>query len=243
MRVLITGSSGHIGSTVAARFARDADVIGIDIEPGLHTTHVGTITDSRLVASAAKEVDVIIHTAGLHAPHVGQRSDEEFRQTNVDGTKRLLDVAFKCEVSRFVMTSTTSVYGCTTRVNDRALWVTEELDPNPEDVYDETKLEAEGLCQQAADDGLDSVVLRMSRCFPEPENLIAFYRLYRGIDRRDAAEGHFAAATAIIRGLGLFNLSSESPFKTEDCERLWNDPWSVIDERVPLVGESFDRMM
>lgn len=242
MRVLVTGSSGHIRSAVAARFARQSIVIGVDIRPGRYTTHIGSIEDARFLDTVVQGVDVIAHTAGLHAPHVGRRSDQDFIQTNVEGTNCLLDAAMQAGVGRFVMTSTTSIYGCTSRATDRALWVTEKLDPNPEDIYDETKLEAENMCRQAAHSGLTTVVLRMSRSFPEPENLLAFYRLYRGVDRRDVAEGHFAAATAMVRGFGLFNLSSESPFEQRDCERLWNDTWNFIDERVPFGRKAFNQM-
>lgn len=243
MRVLVTGSSGYIGSAIAERFSRSGEVVGIDLEPGRYTTHLGSILDSRLVAEACRDVDVVVHTAGLHAPHVGRRSEKEFRRTNIDGTSRLLDEAFRRDVRRFVLTSTTSVYGCTTRAKvGRALWVTEEMEPIPEDIYDETKLETEALCQQAGCSGMESVVLRMSRCFPEPENLLAFYRLYRGIDRRDVAEFHFAASTVPVDPFVTFNVSSESPFEEQDCEILWNDPWSVIDDRVPIVREAFEQM-
>jgi nucleoside-diphosphate-sugar epimerase len=160
----------------------------------------------------------------------------------VDGTKCLLDAAVNYNIGRFVMTSTTSVYGCTTRAKGEAIWVTEELAPNPEDVYDETKLEAEDLCREAARSGLSTAVLRVSRCFPEREDLLAFYRLYRGVDRRDVAEGHLVAASRVESGFELFNLSSVSPFKCGDCEKLWIDPWGVIDERLPSARDTFDRM-
>ncbi|NGX49796.1 MAG: hypothetical protein K940chlam5_01400 [Candidatus Anoxychlamydiales bacterium] len=39
MRILITGSSGRIGNAVASSLKDKHSVIGIDINPGEHTTY------------------------------------------------------------------------------------------------------------------------------------------------------------------------------------------------------------
>jgi UDP-glucose 4-epimerase len=241
LRILITGSSGQIGAAVAERMAREGVVLGLDLKPGPWTSEVGDITDSKLVESLVRQVDVVVHAAGLHVPHVGYKSEEDFKRVNVEGTRILLDTALRTGVSRFVFTSTTSVYGCSSRRKDRAIWVTEELEPNPEDIYDITKIEAECLCREASNTDLTAVVLRMSRCFPEPDHLMAFYRLYRGVDSRDVAEGHWLAATLPLEGFEILNLSAETPFKIGDIDLLWSDPWRVIEERTPEVREVFLR--
>jgi len=239
LRILITGSSGRIGTAVAERIAREAVVVGLDLRAGPWTTALGDITNTKLVESLVQRVDAIVHVAALLTPHVGCRSDEEFWQVNVEGTRTLLGAALRAGVRRFVLTSTTSVYGCTSRPKDRAIWVTEELDPQPEDIYDITKLEAERSCREASGADLSVAVLRMSRCFQEPDHLLAFYRLYRGVDRRDVAEGHWLAATMPLEGFEILNLSAETPFEVGDVELLWTDPWCVIDERAPEVREAF----
>jgi nucleoside-diphosphate-sugar epimerase len=238
-RVLVTGSSGRIGAAVAERLARQAVVTGLDLRPGPWTTTLGDITDSTLVASLLQGVDTVVHVAALLTPHVGRRTPEEFWQVNVKGTCCLLEAAFRAGVRRFVFTSTTSVYGCTSRPKDRAIWVTEELEPWPDDIYDTTKLEAERCCREASGPDLSVVVLRMSRCFQEPDHLLAFYRLYRGIDRRDVAEGHRLAATMPLERFEILNLSAQSPFEIGDVNLLWTDPWRAIDERAPEVREAF----
>ena len=242
MNVLLTGSSGHIGSAIAARFiAAGARVRGIDLRPGPHTTHIGDIAEAGLVARVADGVDAIVHTAAWHAPHVGRVSDGEFRRVNVDATRALLEAAVTAGIPRFVLTSTTSVYGCTTRTGPPAAWVTEALVPNPEDVYDATKLAAEEHCREAARGGLTTVVLRVSRCFPESEPLVAFYRMFRGVDRRDVADAHWQALTMPLDGASILNVSAEPPFQRADADALWDDPWSVIDRRAPGVRAEFER--
>ena len=175
MRVLVTGTSGYNGSAVAAYASQYAEVIGIDIRPGDRTTHVGTIEDAAFLKKVVPDVDCIIHCAALLTPHLGMKSESRFVDVNVHGTENLLNLAVQHNLDSFVFTSTTSVYGCSTRPKTEAIWVTEELEPNSEDIYDTTKLEAERLCQEAHKSGLKTTAIRMSRCFPEPDHLLAFY--------------------------------------------------------------------
>ena len=54
--------------------------------------------------------------------------------------------------------------------------------------------------------------LRMSRCFPEPAEFMAWYRLHRGIDRRDVAEAHALALDR--RGPpATYVISAATPFE------------------------------
>ena len=226
---------------MAQRIAEEAYVFGLDLYPGHHTTYVGDIRDVKLLAQVLEGIDAVVHVAALHAPHVETHSVRDFEQVNIEGTRLLIEHALREGVRRFILTSTTSVYGCTTRASGSALWVTEELDPNPEDIYDHTKLKAESLTLNAAQEGMTSIVLRMSRCFPEPEHLLAFYRLYRGVDIRDVAEGHYLALVAPLESFEIFNLSAQSPFAKEDCDLLWKDPWKIIHRHFPAAKASFEQ--
>ena len=190
MTVLVTGSSGTIGSAVARRLRREGPVIGLDLLPGPETTWIGDVADRDLLTRLLRGVGAVVHTAALHVPHLVASSEHDFQRINVDATRTLLERADAAGVPRFVLTSTTSVYGCSHRPGPPATWVDEELPPLPGDVYDRTKLEAELLCRERAGGRMSCVVLRMSRCFPEPEHLLAFYRMYRGVDREDVAEAH-----------------------------------------------------
>jgi UDP-glucose 4-epimerase len=242
MKILITGSSGNIGSKIAETVTQHATCIGVDLIPGRFTTHIGSITDKQFMAGIIPGLDAIIHSAAYLTPHVGVIGDDEFRRVNVYGTELLLDLAILAKVERFVFTSTTSVYGCTTRPKTEAIWVTETLAPYPEDIYDRTKLEAERLCQEASRSGLNTIILRMSRCFPEPEALQVFYRLYRGVSAHDVAEAHWLAVSRAVSGIELFNISADSPFQPTDTRALLNDPWHVIDRIYPQAGRLYDQL-
>ena len=231
MRVLVTGAAGLIGSGVAERLAKEHDVIGLDLKSGSQVQIVADCFDAAEWRHQVGTVDAVIHTAALHAPHVGQRSDADFCRANVEATSRLLDFAIDAGAKSFVLTSTTSLYGHALEPDDRAVWVDEQLVPRPRDIYDETKLEAERLVASAGG-SMTVTSLRMSRCFPEPADVMAWYRLYRGVDRRDVAEAHSLAVER--RGPpAIYIISAVTPFHSEDCKELLADAPAVIARRCP----------
>jgi len=234
LRVLVTGSSGRVGTAIARRLALDYQVTGVDVVPAAFTTVVGSIEDASVLARAMQGVDAIVHTAALHAPHVGNVPAARFIAVNVDATRRLLELALAYGVKRVVYTSSTSVYGHALVPQGEARWVTEELVARPRDVYDETKLAAEALVRSAAEQGrMACTILRMSRSFPEAEHLVVTYRLYRGVDLRDVAEAHALALERGEAGCEVFNVSAHSPFRPEDCRMLLTEPWKVVARYFP----------
>ena len=112
MRILVTGSSGHLGEALC-RVLRDAgeDVVSIDVLPSAHTTLVGSVADRALVRDALQGVDAVLHAATLHKPHVGSHTRQDFVDTNLTGTLNLLEESVAAGVGRFVFTSTTSAFG------------------------------------------------------------------------------------------------------------------------------------
>ncbi|HEX8643194.1 MAG TPA: NAD(P)-dependent oxidoreductase [Allosphingosinicella sp.] len=235
MRILVTGAAGLIGSGVAARLRRDHDVVGLDVTLGPQVALVADIRDPVDLAG----YDAIVHVAALHAPHVGRASDADFRSVNVDATARLLDAALAAGVTRFVYTSSTSVYGFALEPADgRAAWIDEHVEPRPRDIYDETKLQAEALVRAA---GIPGAILRMSRCFPEPLAVMTLHRLHRGIDRRDVAEAHSLALGLAPLDCETFVVSAPPPFAPDDCDELFRDAPAAIRRRAPILAEAFAR--
>jgi len=234
MRILVAGAAGLIGSAVSATLRRAHEVVGLDSRPG---PEVGLIADIRDPLRLAG-FDAIVHVAALHASHVGVAADSEFRSVNVDGTARLLESALAAGVSRFVFTSSTSVYGHALEPSEgHAAWIDEQVEPEPRDIYDETKLAAESLVRSA---GLSGAVLRMSRCFPEPAPLMAAYRLHRGIDRRDVATAHSLALEAGTASPEVYVVSAKPPFLPEDARTLYEDAPAALRRRAPRVAAAFE---
>ena len=123
-----------------------------------------------------------------------------------------------------------------------AVWVNEQTVPQPRTIYHKTKLEAETLLRDYAGKELAVSVIRMSRCFPEPVDQMAVYRLHRGVDYRDVAEAHLLAAQlADKKDFDIYVVSGSTPFLPLDLEELYRHPEAVIRERHPLLAKEFDR--
>ncbi|MDK4702321.1 NAD(P)-dependent oxidoreductase [Rhizobium sp. CNPSo 4062] len=238
MRIVLTGSSGRLGRAIFNALTPSHRVIGIDRSP-FSTTHLlGDFTDAALLRQALTGTDAIIHGAALHAPHVGTVSDEEFRRINVGGTRRLAEAALAAGVKRLVFTSTTALYGRAV-VSGHCTWVDEDTVPQPKSIYHRTKLEAEQILKGMAGPDLQVRVLRMSRSFPEPANVMAVHRLHRGVDIRDVADAHVAALTNGGKDFQRHIVSASTLFKPEDCEALAVDAASVIQLRAPGLTAKF----
>ncbi len=240
MRILVTGSSGQLGQKIAQELAETHEVIGLDLTPGSCTTHQGSVADRSLVTSLVAQVDAVIHTASLHAPHVVQMSKEQFIDVNVKGTLYLLEAAITHGVQKVVYTSTTSLYGMAMVPQRKAVWVTEDLPPQPRDIYDITKLAAEQLCADFARHyTLPVICLRTSRFWDEPPYLKAIYRLYRGVDVRDVVAAHLLALDNTTIPFGVFNISARSPFSEGDTDDLLHDAPAVIRRYYPTAEAIF----
>src|ERR1041384_957745 len=139
MKILVTGSAGHLGEalmrTLAASDAHHA--IGVDVLPSAHTHHVGSIADRAFVRQHMQGVDTVLHAATLHKPHVATHPRQAFVDTNITGTLNLLEEAASAGVRAVVFTSTTSVYGhvLTPPAGAPAAWITEDVAPLPRNIY------------------------------------------------------------------------------------------------------------
>ncbi|MGA0290237.1 MAG: NAD-dependent epimerase/dehydratase family protein [Pseudohongiellaceae bacterium] len=240
MKIAITGTSGRIGRAIQFSLCQNNRITGIDRAVSSVTTHLGDIDDYGLLSKAFKGADAVVHTAALHAPHVGVHEENEFYRINVKGTETVVRAAIACGASSLVFTSTTALYGYASQHPDEATWIDENTKPEPKSIYHRTKLEAEQFLEAEAGRNLKVTTLRMSRCFPEPAPIMAMYRLHRGIDARDVAEAHRLALIESDEEYRMFVVSGGTPFQKLDCRSLKQSPASVLTERCPAICETFE---
>lgn len=241
-KVLITGSSGRIGRALHWRLSPINQIVAIDSSPASTTSVIGDIRSDDLLCRHLEGVDTIFHAAALHAPHVGVRSERDFYEINVLATEKICKAALVCGVSKIIFTSTTALYGFANEEAEQTAWINEETTPLPKTIYHRTKLDAEACLQSFANNQLQVRVMRISRCFPEPANLMAIYRLHRGIDYRDVAEAHFLADQLHApENYDTFVISGKTPFLYTDRVGLKNSAEKIIRQRTPRLAEEFDR--
>ncbi len=216
--------------------------MGIDISPSSATSKIVDIRNYEQLLRSFEGVDTVFHTAALHAPHVGFSTEKSFYDLNVHGTEKVCKAAIATGVSQIVFTSTTALYGYANHGHGKAVWVDEHTVPAPKTIYHKTKLEAENVFKEYASEDLAISVLRMSRCFPEPAEQMAVYRLHRGVDYRDVAEAHLLAAQLRKqKNYDIYVISGQTPFLKSDNQMLFENPEMVIRKREPLLAQEFDK--
>src|SRR2546422_5989716 len=172
-RVLVTGGAGFISSnfirhllgrtpyevvsldalTYAGNLENLAEVLSHERLSFVH----GDIRDAGLVRDVVAEVDVIVNAAAeSHVETSIREGASEFVTTNVEGTQILLDAVREAPVERFVLISSSEVYG--TAESDP---MDEEHPLNPRSPYAATKAGADRLAYSYfVTYGLPIVILR-----------------------------------------------------------------------------------
>ncbi len=256
MRVLVTGSAGHLGEAlVRVLGAEGHEVVGLDRLASPHTAVVGSIVDRALVRSAMEGAQAVLHTATLHKPHVGSHDRQAFVDTNVTGTLHLLEEAVAAGVSCFVFTSTTSTFGRALSPPEGApaAWITEDVPPIPKNIYGATKTAAEDLCELVhRDHRMPVIVLRTSRFFPEADdrddvraafddtNIKVNELLYRRVDIQDVVDAHrLAIERAKTIGFGRYIVTATTPFTRDDLAALREDAPRVVARLFPEYADIY----
>ena len=155
--VLVTGGAGFISSNFVRHLltATPHKVVSVDAltyagnmenladvmtHERLNFVH-GDIRDPELVAEIVADVDVIVNAAAeSHVEKSIEEGASEFVTTNVEGTQILLDAIRRTPVERFILFSSSEVYGTAERApmdEDHAL--------NPRSPYAATKAGADRL--------------------------------------------------------------------------------------------------
>ncbi|RSU24270.1 NAD-dependent epimerase/dehydratase family protein [Sphingomonas koreensis] len=251
MHILLTGSSGWLGRYLAPMLrGAGHEVTGLDVAPGVDTDVVGSAADAALIERVFGEygIEAVIHGGALHKPDIVRYSKQTFVDVNVTGTLNLLEAAVRAGHDRFVSTSTTSLMisqAIRDEAGDAAVWLDEDSGPiEPRNIYGTTKYAAEQLCRLFhAEHGLNSIVLRTGRFFPEEddthshppgENLKANEFLHRRLTVEDAARAHVAALEkAPEMGFATYLVSAPTPFARGDAAELKHDAASVIARYFP----------
>jgi dTDP-glucose 4,6-dehydratase len=156
-RVLVTGGAGFIPSNLIHHLldATPYEVVSLDAltyagnlenladvmsHPRLAFVH-GDIRDAALVRELVGGVDVIVNAAAeSHVEKSIADGASEFVTTNVEGTQILLDAIRETPVERFVLISSSEVYGTAERAP-----MDEEHPLNPRSPYAATKAGADRL--------------------------------------------------------------------------------------------------
>jgi UDP-glucuronate 4-epimerase len=167
MRVLVTGGAGLIGMPLRPLLAErhhavtacDATDYGRDDQALLIVPLADTAALEQIVRS--RSIEAIIHCGAISGPMLAKGEPLTIVDTNIGATARLLDIARRHNLRRFVFCSSIGVYG---NVGEGIISETTPLAPTS--VYGASKVAGEALVRGfVAEYGLSAVSLRPSRVY------------------------------------------------------------------------------
>lgn len=184
MKVLVTGGTGFTGSHLVRRLLdRGHKVLVMDNQKGLFydelrargaTIELGSITDKELVSKLVQGCEVVHHLAAafrqLNVP------DQYYWDVNVEGTRHLLDAAYRFRIRKFIYCSTQGVHGHIQNPPGN-----EDSPIAPEDYYQFTKYKGEEVVREYVEKGLDAVTLRPTAIYGpgDPGRFLILFRLVK----------------------------------------------------------------
>ncbi|MBD3273255.1 NAD-dependent epimerase/dehydratase family protein [Candidatus Dependentiae bacterium] len=175
--VLVTGGAGFIGSNICKELVNlGANVTIIDnfstgnlynLKNILSKINIicGDITNSFSCNKITKNKDIIFHLAAFVSVADSIKNPNLCYKINIGGTKNLLNACKKNKVSKFIFSSSASVYG------NRKDKCSEKDKPNPQSPYAKSKLEGEKLCKKYYKElGIQTACLRYFNVYGNNQN-------------------------------------------------------------------------
>lgn len=154
MNVLITGGAGYIGTELVFELSQKPDIDQIVVYDNLSRGNYnlflgkgprqknvkfihGDVLDSRSIRKVLKGIDVVYHLAAKVTTPFANIDAHFFEQINHWGTAELVYAIEESSISKFIFTSSASIYGSSPEP------ATEATPPNPTSFYGVSKRRAE----------------------------------------------------------------------------------------------------
>jgi nucleoside-diphosphate-sugar epimerase len=220
MKVLVTGATGLLGSHLINELQQRQEQIRALVLPvenadklvkqGVEVVR-GDITDARSLGPALKEIELVLHLAGMMGVW---RPLDDYRLVNVTGSANLYHAAQHAGVRRYVHTSSHTVYGLG---YGRFLTETDALRPDP-DPYSLSKAEGDRLMRRLMlNSQVETVILRPGTFFG-PGDRLHFGRMAQKMkDGKGVILGRgdnalpFCYVTDVVQGFLLAAYHEQAP--------------------------------
>jgi nucleoside-diphosphate-sugar epimerase len=275
MKVLITGATGLLGGHLLRELQQRGEQIRALVLPvenadkllaqGVEVVR-GDVTDASTLAPAVKDIEVIIHLAGMMGVW---RPIADYRAVNVTGSENLYRAAQKAGVHRFVHTSSHTVYGLG---HGRFMTEQDALRPDP-DPYSITKAEGDKLIRRLMQDSVMETVIIRPGTFFGPEDRLHFGRMAERLKQGKGVivgRGNnalpFCYVTDVVQGFllatyhekapgNVYNITNDRPLTQQEMFNAIADavdgqrptrhlPYlpiyygGIVAEKIALIGQS-----
>ena len=162
MKALVTGGTGFLGSHIVDELVESNYDVRVLARKSSNTTQLpdnvevaeGDITSPKTLNSAMQDIEVIFNNAAIMDDW---GSWSKFAPVNVEGTRNVLDVARKLDISKIAHTSSCALYGFPNSEKP----ITEDFPKKPFGDYQKSKWAAEQIVDDYVDTyGMDIVSVR-----------------------------------------------------------------------------------
>lgn len=181
MRCLVSGGTGFTGAALVKRLVEKGhEVRALDTQKGLFFDELeamgaqvtlGSVTDAALVDKLTEGCDRVYHlAAAFRKVNLGKQA---YWDVNVNGTRHMLEAAWRHRVPRVVYCSTCGVHG-----NVEHPPAGEDAPIAPADYYQYTKWEGEVVAREYLDKGMWISILRPAAIYGpgDPERFFMIYK-------------------------------------------------------------------
>ena len=166
MKITITGGSGFIGSSLVKSLLKEQITIFNTKKPKFNVNFVeGNINNIDNVIVATKDADVVIHLAAALGVINTERNPVKTLDTNIVGTRNVLESCRLNDVKKIIFSSSSEVYGEPIKVP-----ISESDKPIPITTYGISKLAAEEYIKSYSKSyGIRYTILRLFNVYGDEQ--------------------------------------------------------------------------
>lgn len=168
MKILVTGSTGFIGSYFIPMLLHQGHTVKLLVRNEEKARklfgntcdyHIGDITDRSSLKGCCDGIDIVFHLVAKSGNDLPTKENFEiFRKINVEGTENI--IAECTNVKKFIYVSSTAAMGL---VKENP--ISEKSKCNPELPYQVSKYEAENLIRKKCKDNFPGIIVRPSKVY------------------------------------------------------------------------------
>ena len=170
MRCMVTGATGFIGNRLVEKLINLGHEVNIlarsqqkanQLYGNSITFFEGDLWNTNSIYDATRNCDVVFHLAAF--ANIWSKDKMLAFNTNVTGTKNILEAALQNKVKKVIFTSSAAVFPPS--VNGEMIDETATLPEQYLTDYETTKAQAEELCREFCKKGLNVVIVNPPRVF------------------------------------------------------------------------------
>jgi len=240
LKILLTGGSGLVGSTLVPLLRKKHKIVHFDFRApndGLPWIQ-GDLRDSNAIDKACRSVDAIIHIAALHGKAWKETGDDVGFDVNVTGTKNVLEAAVKNGLKRFVFTSSIRATGHFS-FTAKYYPIDETKQCEPINLYGLTKKLGEQMCSYYSNKyRLSTICLRPGVILTDVDTDRRWKLLFNGVDIRDVAKAHLLALESDKNiKHEVFNITADSKLSKISFDKFKSNPFAVLENLYPGINK------